>query len=66
MLGIYRAGSLQTAASEIAKYRLDLVAVQEIRWSDGGTEPAEDGSLLYGNLNSCQYLGTGFSHYVTD
>jgi len=28
----YRAGSLTAAARELAKYKLDLVAVQEVRW----------------------------------
>jgi hypothetical protein len=31
MLGICRAGSLKTEASEMAKHYLDLVAVQEVR-----------------------------------
>jgi hypothetical protein len=29
-----------TVASEISKYKLDLVGVQEVRWDRGGTEPA--------------------------
>jgi len=29
---LYRAGSLETAPSELAKYKLDLVAVQEVSW----------------------------------
>ena len=30
-------GSLTTAARELARYELDLVAVQEFRWRKGGT-----------------------------
>jgi exonuclease III len=37
---LYRAGSLVTVSKELSKYRLDLVGVQEVRWEDGGTEPA--------------------------
>jgi hypothetical protein len=37
---MYRAGSLRTVGEEISKYKLDLVAVQEVRWDGGGTEPA--------------------------
>jgi exonuclease III len=37
---LYRAGSLKTASKELAKYKLDLVKVQEVRREDGGTEPA--------------------------
>jgi hypothetical protein len=29
---LYRAGSLMAAARELARYKLDLVGVQEVRW----------------------------------
>jgi hypothetical protein len=29
-----------TVASEISKYKLDLVGIQEVIWDTGGTEPA--------------------------
>jgi len=32
---MYRAGSLTAAASELARYELDLVGVQEVRWDKG-------------------------------
>jgi hypothetical protein len=35
----YRLGSLKTVSRELAKYKLDLVGVQEVRWDKGGTEP---------------------------
>jgi exonuclease III len=38
---LYRAGSLKTVASELAKYNLDLVAVQEVRWVKGSSHPAD-------------------------
>jgi hypothetical protein len=34
------AGSLKTVSRELARYKLDLVGVQEVRWESGGTEPA--------------------------
>ena len=34
---LYRAGSLKAAAWELARYKLDLVGVQEVRWDKGGT-----------------------------
>jgi hypothetical protein len=37
---LYRAGSLVTVSRELARYKLDLVGVQEVRWEGGGTEPA--------------------------
>jgi exonuclease III len=39
---LYRIGSLKTVASELVKYKLDLVGVQEVRWEKGGTQRAED------------------------
>jgi hypothetical protein len=37
---LYRAGSLLTVSRELARYKLDLVGVQKVRWEGGGTEPA--------------------------
>jgi exonuclease III len=37
---LYRAGSLMTVSRELARYKLDLVGVQEVRWEGNGTEPA--------------------------
>jgi len=34
---LYRAGSLTAAARKLARYKLDLVGVQEVRWDKGGT-----------------------------
>jgi len=34
---LYRAGSLTAAARKLARYKLDLVGVQDIRWEKGGT-----------------------------
>jgi len=34
---LYRAGSLTAAARELARYKLDLVGVQEVRWDKRGT-----------------------------
>jgi hypothetical protein len=34
---LYRAGSLTAAGRELARYKLDLVGVQEVRWDKGGT-----------------------------
>lgn len=35
---LYRSESLKTVARGLAKYSLDLVGVQGIRWDKGGTE----------------------------
>ena len=33
---LYKAGPLTTAINELARYKLDLVGVQEVRWDTGG------------------------------
>jgi exonuclease III len=33
---LYRAGSIMAAARELARYKLDLVGVQEVRWDKEG------------------------------
>jgi hypothetical protein len=45
---MYRLGSLTTAARELAKYKLDLVGVQEVRWDKGCTVRARIIFFLYG------------------
>ena len=39
---LYRVGSLTAAARELARYKLDLVGVQEVRWDNGDTVRAGD------------------------
>jgi len=43
--------SLTTVASKLAMYKLDLVAVHEIRWNNAGSEPADGYTFFYGNAN---------------
>jgi hypothetical protein len=45
---------------ELARYKLDLVGVLEVRWEGGGTEPAGEYTLFYGKWNENHELGTGF------
>ena len=48
---LYRAGSFTAAARELARYKLDLVGVQEFRWHKGGTVRAGDYNFFYGKEN---------------
>jgi hypothetical protein len=57
---LYRAGSLMKISRELARYKLDLVRVPEVRWEGGGTEPAGEYRLLYGKGDEKHELGTGF------
>jgi hypothetical protein len=57
---LYGAGSLTAVARELARYKLDLVGVQEVRWDNGGTVRAGDYNFFYGKGNENHQLGTGF------
>jgi hypothetical protein len=39
---LHKIGSLTTVVRELEGYKLDLVAVQDVRWKKGGTERAQD------------------------
>ena len=51
MRSLYRPGSLTTVVRDLAKCRLDLVDVWEVRWNNGGTVRAENYSFFSGNGN---------------
>ena len=48
---LYRAGSLKAAARELARYKLDVVGVQEVRWDKEGTLRAGGYNFFYGKGN---------------
>jgi len=48
---LYKAGSLTTVASELARCKLDLLGVQEVRWDKKDTVRAGDCNFFYGKGN---------------
>jgi exonuclease III len=49
-----------TVARELAKYKLDLVGVQEVRWEKKGTVRAREYTFFYGKGQENRQLGTCF------
>jgi hypothetical protein len=62
---LYRAGSLMAAARELARYKLDLVGVQEVRWDKEGTFKVGDYSFFYEKGNEDHHWEQGFL-YITE
>ena len=55
-----RAGSLTAEARELARYKLDLGGLQEVRLDKRGTVRAGDYDFFYGKGNENQQLGKAF------
>ena len=60
----YRTGAVVLVARELAKYRLDLVGVQEVTLDGNGISQIGDYMLYYGKGNNNHQLGTGFLYII--
>jgi hypothetical protein len=57
---MYRTGSLTTAVRNLARYKLDLVGVQDVKWDKGGTGRAGDYICFCGKAKENHQLRIGF------
>ena len=55
---LYRPGSLKTVATELARYKLDLVGIVDVRWDKGRIVRTGDYTFFYGKGNENLQWGT--------
>lgn len=57
---LFRAGALKTLTDELARYKMDVTAVQEMRWLGSGHQRHREYDLYYSCHASDHMFGTGF------
>jgi hypothetical protein len=59
---LYRSGLFATVARELARYKSDLLGIQEIKWDKRGTVRVRD-NFFYDKGNENHKLGKGLFVY---
>lgn len=57
---MYRPGALKILSDEALKYKLDILAIQEMRWTGKGMMSGKDFSVCYSCDDRRHTFGTGF------
>jgi exonuclease III len=57
---LYQPGALKKLIEQINKYRCDVTALQEIRWTGSGIMERRDCTMLYSCHSKDHMFGTGF------
>lgn len=58
---LYRSGTAQNLINEVKKYNVDIMALQEVRWTDNGECNIDGYSILYsGRADQRHFEGVGF------
>jgi exonuclease III len=60
---LYRPRSLKAVVRKLARYKLDFVSVQEIRWDKEGTVRTGNYIFFYSKEKENHQLGQGFSYH---
>jgi hypothetical protein len=65
---LYSVGSLITVSRKLARYKLDLVGVQKVRWKGGGIQPEGEYIFFYGKSISAvkrvQFVSDRMSYII--
>jgi hypothetical protein len=72
VLSLYQSGALKTLLSQLGSYKMDITAIQEIRWTGEGIIDKKNHTIFYRCDKKHHTFGTGFTvnmrikHLVTD
>lgn len=58
---MFQPGAALSVVREVEKYKVRIVALQEIRWNDEGTIDINDTTIMYGKCNERRQFGVGFA-----